>query len=118
MKAKAVSFHERRLLELSRALSVKPSLLLLDETMAGLNQTETIAMMELLRQIHKDLGISVLWIEHVMKAIMETADRVLVLHQGRLIAEGDPRSIANNPEVIEAYLGEEYSFVAEKTECS
>jgi len=118
LKAKAVSFHERRLLELSRALSVKPSLLLLDETMAGLNQTETIAMMELLRQIHKDLGISILWIEHVMKAIMETAHRVLVLHQGKLIAQGDPRSIANNPEVIEAYLGEEYSFAAEKTECS
>jgi branched-chain amino acid transport system ATP-binding protein len=118
LKTKAITFHERRLLELSRALSVKPNLLLLDETMAGLNPAETIAMMALLRQIHKDLGISILWIEHVMKAIMETAHRVLVLHQGRLIAQGDPRSIANNPEVIEAYLGEEYSFAAEKNECS
>jgi branched-chain amino acid transport system ATP-binding protein len=118
LKAKAISFHERRLLELSRALAVKPSLLLLDETMAGLNPSETLAMMALLRRIHRDLGISILWIEHVMQAIMETAHRVLVLHQGRLIAQGSPRSIANNPEVIEAYLGEEYSFAVEKIECS
>jgi branched-chain amino acid transport system ATP-binding protein len=118
LKAKSITFHERRLMELSRALSVAPKLLLLDETMAGLNPAETIAMMELLRQICKDFDITILWIEHVMKAIMETAHRVLVLHQGKLIAQGDPRSIANNPEVIEAYLGEEYSFAVEKNECS
>jgi branched-chain amino acid transport system ATP-binding protein len=118
LKAKAITFHERRLLELSRALSVKPSLLLLDETMAGLNPAETIAMMALLRRIHKDFEVSILWIEHVMQAIMETAHRVLVLHQGRLIAQGEPRAIANNPEVIEAYLGEEYSFAVEKNICS
>ena len=101
-------------LELSRALSVKPRLLLLDETMAGLNPTETLQMMALLRRIHKELKVSVLWIEHVMKAIMETAHRVVVLHQGRLIAQGPPREIANNPTVIEAYLGEEYRFASEK----
>ena len=114
-RAKGLTFHERRLLELSRALSVKPKLLLLDETMAGLNPAETLQMMALLRRIHQELKISVLWIEHVMKAIMETAHRVLVLHQGKLIAQGPPRDIANNPAVIEAYLGEEYRFAAENT---
>ena len=75
-------------------------------------------MMELLRKIHKELKISILWIEHVMQAIMENAHRVIVLHKGRLIAQGEPRSIANNSEVIEAYLGEEYNFLVEKNVCS
>lgn len=114
-KAKAITFQERRLLELSRALSVKPKLLLLDETMAGLNPAETSAMMVLLRRIHESLRVSILWIEHVMKAIMETAHRIMVLHQGQLIAQGNPREIANNPDVIEAYLGEEYRFVVERS---
>jgi branched-chain amino acid transport system ATP-binding protein len=116
-KAKAITFQERRLLELSRALSVKPKLLLLDEIMAGLNPAETSAMMQLLHRIHDNLHVSILWIEHVMKAIMETAHRILVLRQGKLIAQGNPREIANNTEVIEAYLGEEYHFAGERSEC-
>lgn len=115
--AKALTFQERRLLELSRALSVGPKLLLLDETMAGLNPAETLQMMALLRRIHERFKVSVLWIEHVMKAIMETAHRVVVLHQGVLIAQGRPQEIANDACVIEAYLGEEYLFSEGEARC-
>ena len=108
--AKNLTFQERRLLEVCRALAVKPRLLLLDESVAGLNPAEAIEMTKLLRRIHRELHITILWIEHVMKAIMENADTIIVLHQGSLIAKGDPREIANNAKVIEAYLGEEYKF--------
>lgn len=114
---KTLTFQERRLLELSRALAVHPRLLLLDESVAGLNPAETELMMRVLRRIHEELDISILWIEHVMKAIMENAHRVAVLHQGSLIANDTPKEIANNPKVIEAYLGEEYRFEDDSSKC-
>ena len=108
--AKNLTFQERRHLELSRALAVKPRLLLLDEIVAGLNPYETLEMMALIKKIHNELPITILWIEHVMKVIMESANTVVVLHQGTKIAEGNPREIANDKKIIEAYLGEEYRF--------
>jgi branched-chain amino acid transport system ATP-binding protein len=92
--------------ELARALATKPEVLLLDEVIAGLNVVETEEMMGLIQRIREELKMSVLMIEHIMKAIMGISDRVIVLHHGELIAEGNPGEIVQNPMVIEAYLGE------------
>ena len=100
---------EQRLLEVVRALSTKPKLLLLDEVMAGLNPTETRQMLEVVRELPDNSGITIFMIEHNMRAIMEAADRIMVLHHGVKIAEGAPEEVAKNAEVIEAYLGEAYA---------
>jgi branched-chain amino acid transport system ATP-binding protein len=92
-------------LEVARALATQPEVLLLDEMMAGLNQTEVSEAMALVRQI-RDRGITIIMIEHVMKAIMNVCDRILVLNYGKKIAEGTPQEIASSKTVIEVYLGE------------
>jgi len=94
----------RKRLELARALATRPSLLLLDEVMAGLNPTEIAEIVEVIREV-RDAGVTILLIEHVMQAVTSLAERVYVLNQGRMIAEGTPAAIAENPEVVEAYLG-------------
>ncbi|MGO8991479.1 MAG: ABC transporter ATP-binding protein [bacterium] len=92
-------------LEVARALATEPYLLLLDEVMAGLNPTEVAQAMELVKRI-RERGITILMIEHVMKAIMSICDRIVVLHHGEKIAEGSPEDISKNKTVIEVYLGE------------
>ena len=96
---------DRKRLEICRALATRPKVLLLDETMAGLNPREMTEAMELVRSINTELGITIFIIEHVMKAIMGLSHRILVLNYGRLIAEGLPGEIAKSSLVIEAYLG-------------
>jgi branched-chain amino acid transport system ATP-binding protein len=102
--AKDLTLANQTRLEVARALATKPELLLLDELVAGLNATETAQAMELVTRI-RDRGITILMIEHVMKAIMSVCDRIMVLHHGEKIAEGTPKEITNNQIVIDVYLG-------------
>ena len=105
--AACLTLAERKRLELARALATEPTLLLLDEVMAGLNSTEIEAIVALARSINAS-GVSILLIEHNMRAVMTLSHRIVVLSFGEKIVEGAPAAIANHPRVIEAYLGEEY----------
>jgi len=104
--AKDLTLGNQKRLEVARALATRPELLLLDELMAGLNHTEVAEAMELVKQI-RDRGITIVMIEHVMKAIMNVCDRIIVLHHGQKIAEGTPQEIATSKKVVEVYLGEQ-----------
>ena len=95
----------KKRLELARALSARPRLLLLDEVLAGLNPTETEQMIETVREIRAS-GIAILMIEHIMRAVMSLSDRIVVLNLGAKLAEGTPQEVAEDPEVITAYLGD------------
>jgi len=106
LPARVLNVQEKKRLELARALAEEPKLLLLDEVLAGLTPTEVERMLGLLRQIREEKGITMVMIEHVMHAVMNLADRIVVLHFGRKLAEGTPEEVANNPEVIAAYLGD------------
>ena len=103
--AGSLNVAQKKRLELARALASQPRLLLLDEVLAGLNPTEVDEMVETIRRI-REQGITILMIEHVMRAIMNLSDRILVLDFGELIAEGTPEEIAQNERVIKAYLGD------------
>jgi branched-chain amino acid transport system ATP-binding protein len=102
--ASQLTMAERKRLELARALAAHPQLLLLDELMAGLNPAETEVAMELVKKI-KDSRITVIMVEHIMKAVLGVCDRIMVLNVGEKIAEGSPKDVVKNQLVIEAYLG-------------
>lgn len=106
-KARNLTFNQIRMLEIARALASRPRLILIDEAMAGLNPVEINRSLELLKEI-RESGLTLLWVEHVMRAIMKAVDRIAVLQKGRKIAEGEPKQIANDKRVIAAYLGERY----------
>ncbi len=108
MLAKDLPIADKKRMEISRSLATEPELLLLDETAAGLNPREIDGAMKLIRKI-QDTGITCLVVEHVMKFVMGISDRIMCINFGREIAKGKPEEIANHPEVIKAYLGEEYA---------
>lgn len=99
---------DKKRLEIIRALATKPTLLMLDETMAGLNPTERLEAVELVKKINQEMKITIIMIEHVMDIIMPLSNKIVVLDYGRKIAEGLPQEIVRNEDVIKAYLGEKY----------
>ncbi|MDP3481105.1 MAG: ABC transporter ATP-binding protein [Desulfoprunum sp.] len=105
--AGTLTIADRKRLEVARALATEPKLLLLDEVMAGLRPSEVDEVVEMIRKI-RDSGVTILLIEHIMRAIMALSDRIVVIQFGKKISEGTPEQVANDPNVIKAYLGDDY----------
>jgi branched-chain amino acid transport system ATP-binding protein len=105
--ASALTLPDRKRLEVARALATRPRLLLLDEVMAGLRPTECDQMVAVFKELNRAEGLTILLIEHVMRAVMALAQQVVVLHHGEVIARGTPAEVVRDPAVLECYLGEE-----------
>jgi branched-chain amino acid transport system ATP-binding protein len=101
----SLNLQERKNVELARALAMAPRVVLIDEAMSGLNPTEIEDSMRLIRRVRDETGVAIIWVEHVVKAIMQVVERIVVLNFGEVIADGSPTEIARNGAVIEAYLG-------------
>jgi len=106
LPARAITPARQRWLEIGMALATRPRVLLLDEVAAGLTQSEVESVARLIRRCRDELGLAVVWIEHAVGVLLNAVERVLVLHQGRKLAEGAPSAVARDPGVIDAYLGE------------
>ena len=104
-----LNLNEQRFLELARAIAGGPRLLVLDEVMAGLNDAELEAFIQIIRTIRDQFNMTILWVEHVMKAVISLAERTVVLNFGNVLTEGLPKDVMRHPAVIEAYLGEEFT---------
>ena len=101
----SLNLHQLRFLELAKAMAGEPRLLLLDEVMAGLNESEIAASVEIVRNVRDRFGTTILWVEHVMSAVIQLAERAIVLNFGKLLAEGAPGVVMRDPQVVDAYLG-------------
>ncbi|HUF01110.1 MAG TPA: ATP-binding cassette domain-containing protein [Gaiellaceae bacterium] len=102
----SLNLHQLRFLELAKALAGQPKVLLLDEVMAGLNEAELAASVKIVRSVRDELGTAILWVEHVMSAVIQLAERAIVLNFGRILAEGAPDVVMRDQQVIDAYLGQ------------
>lgn len=107
--AKDLTLMQRKRLELARALATRPQLLLLDELMAGLNHAETEDAIQLIQKIKSDCQLTIIVVEHIVKAILGLSERIIVLNMGEIIAEGDPQKVIHDPEVIDVYLGKPHA---------